>query len=212
MDLSTQELDTDLASREANHRFLDTLATLRSLLRTDFGSFANPSVREAVTVFSSRIQAFASVHCALDDEAGEPLVDASAYLGRLCADLCAAHLAPRGVYCEFRSDPGRLPRDVCQKLSLIITELVADAAKHAFTDRSWGRVCVSFRRAERGWICQVADNGSGLRGKNKGAGATMVQSLAHALGGELRVHSDQAGMIVSLSLPQEPTPGQALHA
>jgi two-component sensor histidine kinase len=212
MDLSTPDLDTNLASREANHRFLDTLATLGSLLHTDFGSFADPSVREAVTVFGGRIRAFASVHRTLDEEAGEPLVDAPAYLGRLCADLCDAYLAPRGVHCEFRSDPARLSTDVCQKLSLVIAELVANSAKHAFTGRSWGRVCVSFRRAERGWICQVADNGSGLRGEHKGAGAMLVGSLARTLGAELRVHSDEGGVIVTLSLPQQPTPVQALHA
>ncbi|MDB5470539.1 MAG: sensor histidine kinase [Caulobacter sp.] len=200
------EYDARLASREANHRLLNTLTALQGLLRADLGSFPDPAVREAVTVFGSRIQAFASVHRTLDDDDGEPLVDMADHLTRLCADLCAAHLEPRGVYCELRCEPGRLPREACQKLSLIIVELVTNAAKHAFADRGWGRVSVSFQRGDQAWICQVADNGAGLHGEHKGAGGGLIQSLAQTLGAELQIQSDWSGHIVTLSLPRQATP------
>ena len=200
MTLATVELDAGLASREANHRFLNTLAALHGLLRNDFGGFVDPAVRDAVSVYSSRIQAFASVHRTLGEESGQDRVDAAAHLARLCEELCAAHLAPRGVRCEFRSDPASLPQEVCQKLSLIVVELVTNAAKHAFGGRSGGRVSVSLRRAGDGWICQVADNGSGLRGIGSGGGDGMklVRGLAQALGGALLVHSDAGGVTVTL--------------
>ncbi|MDB5435097.1 MAG: histidine kinase [Phenylobacterium sp.] len=204
MNSAIAEPDARLASREANHRFLNTLTALHGLLRTDFGGFADPAVRDAVIVFSSRIDAFASVHRTLGDDSGEALLDASAHLARLCAELCAAHLEPRGLHCEFRCDSGTLPRETCQKLGLIIVELVTNAAKHAFADRRSGRVSVCLRRGERGWVCQVADNGSGLRGDRKGDGMTLVQGLAHALDGALTVHSDPAGVIVTVSLPDPP--------
>ena len=200
MTLAIVELDAGLASREANHRFLNTLAALHGLLRNDFGGFVDPAVRDAVSVYSSRIQAFASVHRTLGEESGQGRVDAAAHLARLCEELCAAHLAPRGVQCEFRSDSASLPQEVCQKLSLIVVELVTNAAKHAFGGRSGGRVSVSLRRAGDGWICQVADNGSGLRGAGGGGGDGMklVRGLAQALGGALLVHSDAGGVTVTL--------------
>jgi two-component sensor histidine kinase len=206
MTLAIVESDLRLASREATHRFLNTLAALHGLLRSDFGGFNDPAVRDAVGVFSSRIQAFASVHRTLgegsDDEAW---IDAPAYFARLCQELCAAHLAPRGLYCDFRSDPGTLPREVCQKLGLIVVELVTNAAKHAFAGRPGGRVRISLRRAEGAWICQVADNGSGLRGGGGsgggGDGMKLVHGLARALGGELRITSDPGGVTAILRLP-----------
>jgi two-component sensor histidine kinase len=204
--------DAQLASREASHRFLNTLTALQGFLRTGFGDFADPAVRDAVSVFSSRIQAFASMHRTLGDDSGEALVDAPAHLARLCAELCAAHLAPRGLHCEFRSDPGTLPRETCQKLGLIVVELVTNAAKHAFVGRGRGRIGVCLRRGEPGWICQVADNGSGLRGGGSGAGMKLVQRLAHALGGELAVHSDPGGVVVTLSLPDPPLDATRLAA
>jgi two-component sensor histidine kinase len=198
------EPDVRLASQEANHRFLNTLTALHGLLRNDFGDFADPAVRDAVNVFSSRIEAFASVHRTLDDDPDEALVDAPAHLARLCGQLCEAHLAPRGLRCEFRSDSGTLPRAACQTLGLIIVELVTNAAKHAFVDRGSGRVSISLRRVECGWICQVADNGSGLRGRRKGDGMTLIEGLAHALDGALIVHSDSGGVVVTVSLPDPP--------
>ncbi|MDB5418516.1 MAG: hypothetical protein JWP50_1935 [Phenylobacterium sp.] len=212
MNSAIAQPDGRLASREANHRFLNTLTALHGLLRTDFGAFADPAVRQAVTVFSSRIQAFASVHRTLSDESDEDLVDVPTHLARLCAELCAAHLAPRGLHCDFAADPGTLPRDVCQKLGLIIVELVTNAAKHAFVGREEGLIRVGLRRATRGWICVVADDGSGLRGGGKGDGMTLVRGLAHALGGELRVLSDARGVAVTLSLPDPSPVGQAAGA
>jgi two-component sensor histidine kinase len=199
--------------REANHRFLNTLTALGGLLRRDFGAFADPAVSDAVEVFSSRIQAFACVHRTLGEELGGDLVDAPAHLARLCAELCAAHLAPRGLYCEFRSDPGTLPRKMCQQLSLMVVELITNAAKHAFVGRSLGRICISLRRAEAGWICQVADNGSGLREAGKGDGMNLVRKLAESLGGDLLVHSDAGGVIVTVRLPDRPfSPNVMVHA
>jgi two-component sensor histidine kinase len=203
MNFAIADPDTQLVSREANHRFLNTLAALHGLLRSDFGGFADPAVRNAVGVFSSRIQAFASVHRTLSEESGQAGIDAASYLGKLCEELCAAHLAPRGVQCEFRCDPAILPREVCQNLGLIMVELVTNAAKHAFVGRTGGRVSVCLRRVGDGCICQVADNGSGLSRQESSDGhdgLKLVRGLAKALGAELRIHSDPGGVIVTLRL------------
>jgi two-component sensor histidine kinase len=173
-------------------------------LRNDFGGFVDPAVRDAVGVFASRIQAFASVHRTLGEDSGQARIDAATYLARLCEELCAAHLAPRGVQCEFRADSASLPREVCQKLGLIIVELVTNAAKHAFGGRSGGRVSICLRHAGDAWICQVADNGSGLGGAaaaaSAGDGMKLVRGLAKALDADLFIHSDAGGVIATIRL------------
>ncbi|MDB5430023.1 MAG: hypothetical protein JWP35_1139 [Caulobacter sp.] len=212
--------DGGLALREANHRFLNTLTALGGFLHNDFHDFADPEVRDAVQVFFSRIQAFAGVHRTLDlvpgETLGDILMDAPSHLAKLCAELCAAHLAPRGIHCEFRADAGLLSRETCQTLSLIIVELVTNAAKHAFVGRASGRISVSLQRTGTAWVCQVADNGSGLGGRppeglggglgshTGGDGMKLVRRLAAGLGAALRVESDPGGVVVSLTLPTEP--------
>jgi two-component sensor histidine kinase len=191
MQIATTETDGQFALREASHRFLNTLTVLSLALRSDFG---DPAVRDAVGVFSSRIHAFAGVHRMLGDLPAEGMVDASSQLARLCEELCIAHLAPRGLRCEFSSDPGLLPREVYQALGLVVVELVTNAAKHAFVGRPSGLIRVSLLRAEAAWICQVADNGSGLR---SGPGAV------------LHIDSGSGGVTASLMLPHDPLAGVA---
>ena len=209
MSIGISEPDRRLGLAEANHRFLNTLSALDGLLRRDFDAFADPIVGDAVRRFSSRLHAFADVHRTLGEPGGEATVDAPARLARLCAELCEAHLAPRGLYCEFTSDPGFLPRETCQTLSLIVVELVTNAVKHAFAGRGWGRVRIALRRTATSWICVVADNGSGFGGGPAGDGLKLVRGLAAQLNADLRVHSDAGGVTVFLRLPDDPTVLQA---
>ena len=194
------QADPRLLAWEANHRFMNTLAALHGLLLNDLGGFSDPSVRDAVRIYSSRIHAFASVHQILGEEPGESTLDAAAHLARLCQKLCAAHLAPRGVRCEVRVEQAILPRETCQNLGLIVVELVTNAAKHAFLGRTDGRVWVTLRREKRGWICQVADNGAGLRA-GVGGGMKLVHGLAASLGARLDICSDAGGVTTTLRLP-----------
>ena len=202
MNIAFAEPDGRLALAEANHRFLNTLSALGGLLRNDFGDFADPAVHDAVRLFSSRIHAFAEVHRSLGGRSGEAMVDAPAHLARLCSDLCEAHLAPRGLHCEFSSDPGELPREMCQTLSLIVVELITNAAKHAFAGRGSGRVRVALRRTDAAWFCHVADDGSGLRGGRSGEGMRLVRGLVKTMGGALRIQSGADGVIVSIRVPE----------
>jgi two-component sensor histidine kinase len=190
--------DPRLLAWAANHRLLNTLGALHGLLQADFGGFSDPSVRAAMTIFSDRIQAFASMHRTM----GEPAIDASAHLARLCQELCAAHLAPRGVHCELQVEPAILPREVCQNLGLIVAELITNAARHAFVGRTGGQVWVTLRRGGCAWICQVADNGSGLRPRARdGGGLMLVRELATTLGAALDIRSHAGGVTVTVGLP-----------
>ncbi len=105
-------------------------------------------------------------------------------------------------------DPGTLPREVCQRLGLIVVELVTNTAKHAFIGRTNGRVSVSLRRRRGGWICVVADDGGGLRG-GPGEGMSFVRGLARAMDGELAIRSGRGGTVATVSLPVEPSSGAA---
>jgi two-component sensor histidine kinase len=197
--------DPQLLAWEANHRFLNTLAALDGLLHDDFGGFSDPSVREAVTAFSGHLRAFANVHQTLGPESDEPEappIDAAAYMARLCRDLCAAHLAPRGVRCQVRVERAVMPRDACLNLGLIVIELVTNAARHAFAGRADGQVWVTLGRGERGWICQVADNGSGLRDvSGDGGGLKLARGLAATLRAALDIRSDPGGVTATVRLP-----------
>jgi two-component sensor histidine kinase len=192
--------DPQLLAWAVNQRFLNALATLDRLLHDDFGGFPDPSVHATVAVFSGHIQAFARIHRLLGDEPGEPAMDAGAHLAQLCQELCAAHLAPRGVHCEVRVEQVVLPREVCRNLGLIVVELVTDAAQHAFTGRTDGQVWVTLHQAEHGWICQVSDNGMARRAA--ASASQLVRGFAAALGAHVEIRYDLGGVTTTVSLSE----------
>ena len=71
------------------------------------------------------------------------------------------------------SDPGQIRLTVTAdrhfvspsasiSLGLIVTELVINALKHAFTGHESGEIAVTYRRKVSGWTLSVTDNGSGM--------------------------------------------------
>jgi two-component sensor histidine kinase len=177
-----------LAREEAHHRFFNTLTTLSLLLRRDFAEFQDPLVRDAVATFEAQILAFAGVQRTLQFSAVAEVLDVPAHFGRLCAQLAAVQLAPRGFECEFFADEGTMDAGVGEKLGLIVVELITNAAKHAFRGRTWGRVSIALRRSEGGWTCTVRDNGVGLGARSSGTGLRLVEALATDI--DARVISD----------------------
>jgi two-component sensor histidine kinase len=189
---------------EAHHRFLDTLTELRGRLHQTFAPFADPDVQDAVAAFESRILAFAGVHRSLLADPVTQLIDVPAHFGRLCEQLTAAHLAPRGYHCRFYADEGVMDPVIGEQLGLIVAELITNAAKHAFPGRTWGRVSVALRLLDGAWTCIVQDNGAGLRSGVGGNGGRLVAALAKGVRAELRTFSDTSGLMVSLRLPGAP--------
>jgi two-component sensor histidine kinase len=198
-----------LAREEAHHRFLNTLTALHLLLRRDFGAFDDPGVRDAVATFEARLLTFAGIEHSLATPAAG-LLDVPVHFGRLCAQLAAVLLAPRSIACEFFADEGEMEVETGEKLGLILAELVTNAAKHAFSGRSHGRVTVTLRRAHRGWKCVVQDDGAGLRQGQLGSGLRLVGSLAHGIQGHLTTASDAGGTRIELRFPDPPSRADAL--
>jgi two-component system, sensor histidine kinase PdtaS len=88
-------------------------------------------------------------------------------------------------------------------LGLITTELVINAVKHAFPDRSTGRILVNYVADGGSWGLSVADNGVGLPAQRHehpqgGLGSGIVEVLARQLGGWVEVTTGARGTTVSV--------------
>jgi two-component sensor histidine kinase len=192
---------TRLVQEEIHHRFLNTLTALYGFLRRDFAAFDDPDVRDAVTTLEGRLMAFAGVHRTLHTCSASGRIDVPTYFAKLCAQLCSAQFAPRGIHCDFSADEGDVRPEVGEKLGLILVELVTNCAKHAFPEPWGGSVQISFRRQEGGWTCVVRDDGRGMQPGQAGEGLRLVRDLAHAIQAEVTFQSDGGGVQVTVRLP-----------
>ena len=93
-------------------------------------------------------------------------------------------------------------------MGLIITELVSNAGKYAYPDRSDGPIWVQVQRQsdERAILISVRDEGRGLppdfnSATSKRLGTRLVNALSQQLGGDLTRPISTVGTISSLLIP-----------
>jgi two-component sensor histidine kinase len=128
--------DEFLLLREMHHRFANTLTVLTSVLRRELALSASPELRDSLARCEARIVAFGNLHRCLVVGAANDWISVQYYIEHLCEALSEALLKPLGVRCEVFADAGEFPGERCERLGLVITELVTNAAKHAFHGRN----------------------------------------------------------------------------
>jgi two-component sensor histidine kinase len=193
------ETRDSLLLREMHHRMADTLTLLVGALWDEFGSSTTPGIRESLARCEARIVAFSRLHRFLIVGACDGPIAVSKYVDSLCRALTEAVLEPVGAHCEVFVNAGVLPAEVCERLGLVIAELVTNAARHAFNGRKDKVVRVELVRTSSSWHCTVSDNGTGIKAIESGAGSRVLDELIRPLGGRSAVRSGPDGTSVAVT-------------
>ncbi|WP_083991896.1 sensor histidine kinase [Bradyrhizobium embrapense] len=182
--------------RETNHRFANTLMVLAFALRREFAGSVSAETRRSFERCEARIAAFGMLHRSLVVGGLQGKISLSDYMEQLCRSLSEALLRPMGVRCELVTEVGDMPAERCERLGLVIAELVTNAARHAFGGRDSGTVRVSILEDGASLVCIVSDDGRGMGIALGGAGSRILDQLVHAMGGEMVVRSGPTGTSV----------------
>lgn len=191
----------DLLLRETHHRMKNMLMLLGVWLRADFISTAPADLPKALDGFERRILAYGQLHDLLSNGSDRLYTSVGDYLGCLSLALAAAILEPRGIRCESAIGEGSLESKRCERLGLIINELVTNAAKHAFPNQQPRMIRIEAFYRDGFWRCTVKDSGAGTCGARKGAGGRIVEDLARSIGGHVVTESCADGTAVTVVLP-----------
>ena len=138
------------------------------------------------------------------------MIEVRTYLAQLCATLADSMIRENStITLKVVCEAGAVPSEQAVSLGLIVTELVMNALKHAFTeDVQDGRVIVAYDVKDAAWKLSVSDNGGGIAqrepkkltgiGTSSGLGTTLVNALSQQLGGEVKTATSAAGTTVSV--------------
>jgi two-component sensor histidine kinase len=176
------------------------LTLLGAWLRADFMSTASVNLPQAIDGFEQRLLAFGRLYDLLSKRSDRRYTSVGDYVGSLSLALAAAILEPRGIRCQATIGDGFLESKRCERLGLIIVELVTNAAKHAFPDQQPGLIRIEAFYRDSFWHCTVKDSGVGARGA-RGVGGRIVKDLARSIGGHAVTDSDSDGTAITVVVP-----------
>ena len=171
--------------RESHHRMKNTLTLLGASVRRDFTRPGTRDMSVAVDRFERRIVAFGRLYQLLSDIDDLPTISVEAFFEDLCGALSEAVLEPAGIRCEAAIESGTLPASQCHRLALMLTELVTNAAKHAFPNKNGALIRIEMANRDGCWFCTVADNGIGATGPLQGTGSRILEGFARSIGARI---------------------------
>lgn len=193
----------ELALREGDHRIKNSLQIVASMIGMQERRETTPSARAALRAASSRIQAIARMHDALQLTGGADMVDLGAMLKTMCASLHEMAGDPLRVKVIVNAEQVDAPIALAQPVALAVNELVVNALRHAFPEGREGTVQVDLKCVDGELRVVVADDGAGLpadHARTAGFGTKLVRAMADKIDAKLHVESTP-GARFTLSAP-----------
>ncbi|MDP3735772.1 MAG: sensor histidine kinase [Hyphomonadaceae bacterium] len=178
-----------ILSKESDHRFLNSLQMIASMLSMQARTATNPETASQLTIAADRVIMIGAIHRRLHCLDGAQTVAFKPYLEELCGDFAKMLGDEDGGETTVRVDAieAELPSATCTHLGFIVSELITNAAKHGK-----GQITVRLEaNGDKAYALSVSNDGPSLPSgfdpnKSKGLGMTIIRSLTAKIGGELR--------------------------
>ena len=191
--------EKDFLLQEIHHRAKNNMQIISSLLNLQAERVEDPVLKSMIVDSHRRVNAMAMAHDALCYTESMAEVDLKGYIENLTHALFEAHSAQdRGVELVLNCEALEIGVDLAVILGLIITELVTNSFKYAFSGVEKGRMTVEARETADGELeLIVADNGTGIPEtpvpeKSKSLGLKLVIGMVERqLGGVVKLQNEQ---------------------
>ncbi len=191
--------------REIHHRVKNNLQTVAALLRLQGRRLDVPEAREALDEAVRRVGSIALVHETLSQSFDETVAfdEIADRLLRTVLDVTGENVTGERI-----GTFGSIPGAIATPLAMVLTELIQNAAQHAYDERG-GRLTVAVNRIRDRLRLRVSDDGTGLpadfdpdRDAAESLGLSIVRTLVESeLGGTLSFEQrSRGGTTVAISL------------
>ena len=194
----------ELMGRESDHRLLNGLQMIVSLLSLQSRASTNTEAAAQLAAAANRVAMIERVHRRLHYLDGVQTVAFKQYLEGLCGDFSTMLSSDEHLEQDIVVEgiELKLPSAIGIPLGFIVSELITNAAKYGK-----GRISLRLERnSKQGYALSVSNDGPGLPegfdpAAGNGLGMRIIRSLVKQIGGELqfgRSDSDQGARFTVL--------------
>ena len=191
--------EKDILLREIHHRVKNNMQLVVSLLALQADGSDNPDLENIFRTLQSRIFSMSLVHEKLYHYKHFSKINFREYIKDLVGELQKTFngdTTDGDVVFNLNLDNEYLSIERAIPCGLILNELVVNAFKHAFNDRSGCIINVNFEKYSEGRCAlTVSDNGPGLPEgfdivKSESMGMLLLRELVSQLHGEIKINGD----------------------
>ena len=144
---------------ELTHRMNNEFAAAIAVVSLAAARSPNGEVKRALAAVEARLHSYVQVNRYLQMPSQDTIIDASAHLRQLCQPISRSRLDCSGIELQFVGCRLEMNSVRCWRLGMVISELVTNAARHAFVDGG-GKIQVELSRCGPFINCRVADDGA----------------------------------------------------
>ena len=184
--------EKEVLLKEIHHRVKNNLQIISSILNLQAEFSDNPVIKSQFAECQARIKSMALLHEKLYNSEDLKRIELNDYIKAISQNLMDS-LASQNIEFEFKCSAVDYYANIDQLLpiGLILSELVSNSLKHAFSGDTDGRIKVELSCSDDKIKIMVADNGVGisdidLDNMNHTLGLQLVQSLSEQIDGALR--------------------------
>jgi two-component sensor histidine kinase len=184
--------EKDTLLKEVHHRVRNNMTSIVGLLSTQAESIGNPEARSVLRGAIGRMESMSVLYDKLLVSEQYGTSSAQQYLCDLADGVLACYSQRPNVKMEKRVSDFDLASDTLFVLGLITNELLTNAIKYAFSDRTDGLIRLILERSKQGVTLMVEDNGVGFSAEfdseqSNGYGLSLVRMLSEQLGGSFSI-------------------------
>ena len=196
----------DVLLDEMQHRVANSLQIIASIIMLKAKTVNSEETRRHLQDAHQRVMSVAAVQQHLHASAPSGPVQLGSYLSKLCEALSHSMVGDnRSISLKVCGEGGSATSRDAESLGLIVTELVINSLKHAFSENTKdGQITVAYDVSGTDWKLSIADNGIGkpdgvFAQPKTGLGTGIVKALAQQLGAKVETLVGPEGTTVSVT-------------
>src|ERR1039458_6221242 len=153
----------DVLLEEIQHRVANSLQIIASIIMMKARAVESEETRRHLQDAHQRVMSVAAVQQHLHAVSRSGSVQLGPYLSKLCEALSHSMIGDnRSISLKVHGEEGSTSCRDAESLGLIVTELVINSVKHAFSeDTKDGQITVAFDVSGTDWKLSITDNGVG---------------------------------------------------
>ena len=186
---------------EITHRTLNDYTTMLAIVRRAASMSDDDVSGRALADVATRLRAAATTLRALRPPREGNVRDLEQELEAFCGAITSSILSAQAITLTLSAEPVIISAYRCWQLTLVISELITNAARHAFQGADQGSIAVNIRASDSTIDCTIADDGACPGGSIPGRGTAIVDALIGELGGTINRRFSNAGSVVAFTIP-----------